>query len=158
MRRPAAPYPLPAATTVAVDPATGESKIGSSRWSIFLVDIRNEAVKFLGVLTRAGTDHRAANCEFERWKRQSFNAIHNVRRRKPADDGGVFRTRHRAPPQPGKRPQDGLFPAPRPRPPARSVPLRLLAPERLRTIFGVGPKPRDTFVVGGLKVYNRNDW
>jgi hypothetical protein len=163
MRRTAAPSFIPATSTVFVDPATGESKIGSSRWSIFLVDIRNEAARFREVLHRADNDQKAVNSEFETSARHSFNAIHNVRRRRPALDDGVFRMRHRQPPPPPPKPDDDLFPAPRVcprvRPTARSASvMRLLAPERLRTVYNVEPKPRDTFVVGGHKIFDQADF
>jgi hypothetical protein len=139
---------------VVTHPLTAESKINTTRWESFLMDIKTESVKFREVLDHAKTDHTQVDKEFKQRAQFSFNAIHNVRRVPVSEDDGVFRTEHRrrAPP-PEEPPVDDIVPLypvrpDRPRPRAATA-LRLLAPAKLHSVYGVEAKPRDTFVLTG---------
>jgi hypothetical protein len=142
------------APLVAIDPTAAKSKINAHRWSDFLVDIKNESVKFKEILQRTFSDRQKVNSEFAKCAQISFNAIHNVRRSRPPEDDGVFRPLNRRGPDIGGQPIQPLANPTQPRPkPARAMAAsRFFAPEKLKAVYGLEPKQRDTFVVAEVQV------
>jgi hypothetical protein len=69
-----------------------------SRWAGFIGDVRNETATFKEILRQGATQQERSNVQFTQSAQRSFNAIHNIVRRK-IDESGRPPAQRRGPSQ-----------------------------------------------------------
>ena len=143
------------------DPMTGESKINTSKWSCFLYDIYGESKGYRDFLDRATSDKKRVNEEYEKSRKLTFNAIHNisVQRRPIRTANPVPRLSRQAQRKKAVKKEYDPFEfetAPKNNhlkwPKRASSAARTLRPAKLEQIYKVEKRHMDTYVVTGEQV------
>ena len=136
----------------------GQSKIGTDKWSIFLHDIRNESHNLSEAYSKASHDHTQVNDEYKKASQLSFNAIHNIKRRRPLPENMIPRVPHPKPKSELSNMSDefSLFSSNNSSqfkhtewPKRASSATRYLSPDKLASIYNVKKRPVDEYVVTG---------
>lgn len=150
------------------DPMTGESKIGTSKWSIFLQDIRSESTNLKEACSKALSQHAQVNNNYKKTSQISFNAIHNVKRTFPPRDQSTIQKVPRSKPKPAefnyltspKETEVDIFDPNAPFEfkyhewPKRSTSSskRLLNPDKLKSVYGLEKRHTDTYIITGEQI------
>jgi hypothetical protein len=131
-----------------------------SQWAGFLGDVRNESTTFKEILQRASAEKTESNAQFKACAQHSFNAIHNVVRKKPDQVGRPLRqatrasstlTRSNAPESPFEFEHKVANHDRWPVRPVTKVSQRILTPTRLGDHPGVA-RPKDIVCILGWPV------
>jgi hypothetical protein len=136
-----------------------------SRWNGFLGDVKRESSAFKDVLVQASLQKEESNEQFRQFAQISFNAIHNVQRRKPDPSKAVPRltrpqTRSASRPPPKKsvwefEDKDANHTRWPVRPITRTS-KRILTPVRVQD-YGSLPRPSDIVCVYGAQISPDDD-